>query len=159
MLSSGQLERVAYPWITAKELERSLKAMNKLNAQFEAASENACIQRSPLKGATSHHRLREDDYGVFARRNIERGETILNTRSIWTDDKSPLGDNCCVSCCQTFPKELGIKMTCCRNMFCSQICMEAAKDTFHDITCRKETLASYTKHTRELIMSTTTMLR
>ena len=53
MLNSGQLERVAYPWIASKELERSAKAMKKLNAQFEAASENACIQRSSLKGATS----------------------------------------------------------------------------------------------------------
>ena len=59
MLNSGQLERVAYPWIASKELERSAKAMKKLNAQFEAASENACIQRSPLKGAPSHHGWRE----------------------------------------------------------------------------------------------------
>ena len=138
ILISGQLERVSYPWIAPKELERSDKAMKKLNAQFEAASENACIQRSALRGATSHHGLPEDDYGVFARRNIERGETIVFTKSIWTDCKTRLADDCCSSCCQTFPKELAIEMTCCRNMFCSQICMEAAKDTFHDITCRKD---------------------
>ena len=42
MLSSGHLERVAYPWIAAKELKKRAKAMKKLNAEFEAASENAC---------------------------------------------------------------------------------------------------------------------
>ena len=138
MVNSGQLERVAYPWIAPKQLERSATAMNKLNAHFEAASENACIQKSPLRGAISHHGLREDDYGVFARRNIERGETILNTRSIWTDHESPLGENYCSSCCRIVPKELAIQMTCCRNKFCSQICMQSAKDTFHDIICRKD---------------------
>ena len=59
MLNSGYLERVADPWIAAMELKKRAKAMKKLNAEFEAASENACIQRSPLRGATSHLGWRE----------------------------------------------------------------------------------------------------
>ena len=43
----GQLDRVTYPWNVAKELERSVKIVRRINTQFVAASTKACILRAP----------------------------------------------------------------------------------------------------------------
>ena len=102
----GQLERVAYPWIVNKELEGSSKSIIKLNAEFEAASENACIQRSPLIGAST-----EDNLGVFSTSRIQQGDTIVFTRSVWTDDKTRNGDNLCSACYSHIPESLTIQPT------------------------------------------------
>ena len=136
IFKSGQLERVAYPWIVNKDLERSPKSMMELNAEFEAASENAGILRSPLSGAS------EDNLGVFAKCKIQQGETILFTRSIWTDNKTRVliwtdyktrvGDNSCSACCNHIPEMLDIQN------FCSEVCKQEAKDTYHDTMGRKD---------------------
>ena len=77
----GQPEREAYPWIVNKGLERSSKNIMELNAEFEAESENACVQKSPLWGASTHDRMGEEHYGVFAKGKILQGETILSSRT------------------------------------------------------------------------------
>ena len=138
MLKSGQLERVAYPWIGVKELERSVKGMKIVNAQFEAASENACIGESPVEGASTRNGVREENFGVFAKSNIQQGETILLTRSIWTDYNARVGDNCCSACCQHVPEKLAIQMTCCTSKYCSETCMQEAKKTYHNVICGKD---------------------
>ena len=138
IMKTGQLERVAYPWIGVKELERSVKSMKKVNAQFEAASENACIQRSSLDGASTRDGAREENFGVFAKCDIQQGEMILFTKSIWTDYKTRVGDNCCSACCDSVPEKLAIKMTCCTSAFCSKVCKQEAIDTYHDVMCGKD---------------------
>ena len=129
IFKSGQLERVAYPWIVSKDLERSSKSMMRLNAEFEAASENACIQRSPLWGASTRDRVGEEHYGVFAKCKILQRETILFTRSFWTDNKTRIGDNSCLACYCHIPEKLG---------FCSELCEREANDNYHDIICSKD---------------------
>ena len=138
IFKSGQLQRVAYPWITTKELERSSKSMEKLSAKFEAASENACVQKSPLSGASSHNGGGEESHGVFAKCDIQQGEMILLTRSIWTDRKTKTGDAYCSACCWTMPEQTAIQMACCESKFCNERCMQEAKETYHDIICGRD---------------------
>ena len=138
IFKSGKLERVAYPWIKVKQLERSVKDMKKVNAQFEAASGKAYIQKSPSDGASTREGVREGDFGVFAKRDIREGETILATRSIWTDYRTRVGDNCCSACCQNVPEKLAIQMDCCNSKFCTDVCKQEATDTYHDVICGKD---------------------
>ena len=138
ILSTGQLERVAYPWIVVKELRRSVKSMKRINAQFEAASDVAIIQNSPLDNASPRDGLREENFGVFAKCDIRPGEEILFNRSIWTDYNARVGDNCCSACCQSVPEKLAIQLACCTSKFCSETCMQDAIDTYHDVICGKD---------------------
>ena len=138
IFKSGKLERVAYPWIGVKELERNVKSMKRANTQFEAASKNAYIQKSPLDGASTREGVREDNFGVFAKCDIREGDTILDTRSIWTDYRTRVGDNCCSACCQSVPEKLAIQMKCCNSKFCTDVCKQEATDTYHDVICGKD---------------------
>ena len=138
ILHRGQLERVSYPWIVAKELRRSVKAVRRLNAQFQAASTNACILRSPLRGNPTREGVKEDDFGVYAENGIPKGETILATRSIWTDCAPGDGDNHCLACCRILRNKDVIRLTSCTCVFCSDACRQEAIDTYHNVICGRE---------------------
>ena len=135
ILHKGQLERVAYPWIVDKELERSVIAVRRLNSQFQAASTNACILRSPIGGKPTGEGVKEDDFGVYAQSDIQQGETILATRSIWTDCAIPNGDDHCLACCRILRNKDAIRLTSCTCLFCSKACRDEATTTYHDATC------------------------
>lgn len=137
-LRRGQMERVAYPWIVIEDLERSVGGMKRVKAQFEAASRNTCILKSPLDGNSTHGGVREENYGVFAKRDIRQGESILFTRSIWTDFNTQGGDDYCAACCQTLPNKISIQMTCCTSKFCSESCKQEAMKNYHRVVCGKD---------------------
>ena len=42
------------------------------------------------------------------------------------------------SCCMRVPEKLAIQMTCCTSKYCSEPCMEEAKETYHDVICGKD---------------------
>ena len=137
-LKRGRMERVAYPWIVVEELERSVKGVEMVKAHFEAASKNACISKSPLDGNSTHGGVREESFGVFAKRGIQRGETILFTRSIWAGFNPDGGDDCCSACCQTIRNKIAIQMSCCTSKFCSESCKQEATKTYHHVVCGKD---------------------
>lgn len=138
ILHKGQLERVAYPWIVDKELERSVKAVRRLNTQFQAASTDACILRSPIGGNPTGEGVKEDDFGVYAHSDIQQGETILATKSIWTDCATREGDDRCLACCKILWNKDAIRLTSCTCLFCSEACREEATTTYHDATCGRD---------------------
>lgn len=138
LLHRGQLERVPYPWIVVKELERSVEVVRRLNAQFEAASKNACILGSPLGGNPNREGVQEDDFGVYAHNDIQKGETILATRSIWTDCATRDGDDHCLACCRILRNRIVIRLTTCTCVFCSDACREEATKTYHNVICGRD---------------------
>ena len=138
ILHKGHLERVAYPWIVDKELERSVIAVRRLNSQFQAASTNACILRSPIGGNPTGEGVKEDDFGVYAQSDIQQGETILATRSIWTDCAIPDDDDRCLACCRILRNKDAIRLTSCTCLFCNEACRDEATTTYHDATCGKD---------------------
>lgn len=138
ILHRGQLERVSYPWTVAKELGRSVKVVRRLNAQFQAASTNACILRSPLSGNPTREGGKDDDFGVYAESDIPKGETILATRSIWTDCAPGHRDDHCLACCRNLRNKDVIRLTSCTCNFCSDACRQEAIDTYHNVICGRD---------------------
>ena len=138
LLHRGQLERVSYPWIVVTELERSVKVVRRLNAKFQAASTNASILRSPMSGKPTREGVKENDFGVYAESDIPNGETILATRSIWTDCAPGDGDNHCLACCRILRNKDVIRLTSCTCVFCSDECRQEAVDTYHNVICGRD---------------------
>ena len=136
ILHRGQLERVTYPWIVAKELERSVKTVERINTQFVAASTNACILKSPFGGEPPREGVKEDDFGVYAQKDITRGGAILATRSIWTDCRK--GDDRCLACCRILRNKDVIRLTTCTCVFCSDACRQGALTTYHNAICGRD---------------------
>ena len=138
ILHRGKLERVTYPWIVSKELERGVKVARRLNAQFEAVSTNACILRSQLSGNPTREGLQEEDLGVYAQNDIENGDTILATRSIWTDCAPGDGDDHCFACSRIMRNKIVIRLTSCMCVFCSDACRQEALTTYHNAICGRD---------------------
>ena len=136
ILHRGQLERVTYPWIVAKELERSLKTVRRINTQFVAASINACILKSPFGGNPPREGVKEDDFSVYAQSDIPKGGAILATKSIWTDCR--YGDDRCLACCRILWNMDVIRLTACTCVFCSDVCRQEALTTYHNAICGRD---------------------
>ena len=116
----------------------SPKSMIKLNAEFQVASENTCIKKNLLWGASTRDRVGEEHHGVLAKCKIQQGKMILITRSIWTDEETRNGDNLCSACYYYILESLTIQPTCCMPRFCSEVCIQQVKDTYHRIICEKD---------------------
>ena len=126
----GRIGHATYPWIVPEEYIRSNKAIKKAKANFEANSTNAAIGPRTLDPAE------DGSLGVFAKRNIQKGERILSEKSMAStfDMKN---DRSCSACCATLA-ETAITIDCCKARFCSQECKIESMNTHHRVLCGKD---------------------
>lgn len=126
----GRVGRVAYPWIAPEELTRSTKAMKKVKAKFDAAATKVGIASSGLGGTT------DDNYGVFANGDVNKGERILLDKSIYSDFNTLSVDRCS-ACCQPLHGS-NVMVDCCKAKFCTESCKVEALNAYHKILCGKD---------------------
>jgi len=126
----GRLHRVQYPWIAQEEVGRSNKAIKKIKANIEAASDNAVLRTSPLCCGT------EDSLGVFTRRKIPKGERIVLDRSVFSIFNDTAETTC--DACSAPLSGNSHALECCNVRYCSAICKAEALKSYHKTLCRKD---------------------
>jgi len=126
----GRVNRVAYPWIVPEELARSTKAVKRLKAKFKDASANAIIAASSVGG------ISKDNYGVFAKNDIYKGQRILLDETIFCN-YNILGGNYCEACCERLVAG-GITVACCQAKYCSEDCKSKALSNYHKTICDQD---------------------
>ena len=126
----GGVERISYPWIDPEELKRGNKAVKKVKAKFETSSSNATLGLSSVGSTTC------DNFGVFARQDIPRGDLIVTDKSAFTVLNVQLIPNCWA--CSEPLGEIVISMSCCKVMFCTESCKIEAMNTYHGVLCGKD---------------------
>lgn len=128
-IKRGRVDRVAYPWIVPEELTRSTKAFKKIKAKIASTATKVGIAPSDLGGTM------DGNYGVFAKADINKGETILLDKSIYTEFNIP-GINDCSACSQHLHGS-SVTVDCCKAKFCSESCKAEAVNAYHRILCGK----------------------
>lgn len=126
----GRLHRVQYPWIAQEEVGRGNKAIKKVKAKIEAASENIVLKKSLLCCGT------EESLGIFARRKIPKGERILLDRSIFSIFNDTTETTC--DACSAPLSGYSHAVECCKVRYCSAICKAEALKSYHRTLCRKD---------------------
>ena len=126
----GRVRKVAYPWIVPGEYTRSNNAIKKVKASFRSASANAEIA-SALQDVDSMN-----TYGVFASKDILKGETLLSDRSVYSATNEHNGEFC-AGCCGPI-NDGKIIMDCCNAVFCCSGCQKDAMNNYHRILCGKD---------------------
>ena len=131
-MKQGRVGRAAYPWISPEELRRSTKAVKKIKAKFETASvnKNAILGPSTVGGVT------DDNFGVFARKDIVRDELIVIDKSAFTAFNIH-SKGSCWACAQPLSHDR-VSMACCGAEFCSEPCETEATKTYHQSLCGKD---------------------
>lgn len=129
----GRAHRVQYPWIAQEEVTRSKKAIKRVKANIEAVSDNAVLDASALSNGT------EGSFGIFAKRNIPKGERVVLDKSIFSSFNKT-AKNACDACCAPLPSN-PITLECCNVRYCSESCKAEAARSYHKTLCRtKNTL-------------------
>lgn len=126
----GRLHRVHYPWIAREEYKRSKKVAKKIKVNVEAASNNAIVQPGSLCGGN------EGSLGVFAHREIPKGERIVMDYSIFSTFNS-FGLNICEACCGPLSKT-SLTLEWCKAVYCSVACRMEAIKSYHKSLCCKD---------------------
>lgn len=129
-MKQGFVDRVAYPWINPDELQRGNKAMKKVKRKFETSSANATLGLSSVGGTIS------DNYGVFARQDISQDTLIVTDRSALTILEFQGKENCWA--CSEPLGQNSISVSCCKAIFCSELCKTEATNTYHRVLCGKD---------------------
>lgn len=125
----GRVANVCYPWVAAEEVTRTNEAVHRAKARFQAASKNAIVARSHI----AHW---PGSLGVFAVRDIAKGERILLEKSIYSTFNTPKKNTC--RACGDVLSGAGVTINCCQDAFCSGSCRQEALATYHPVLCGKD---------------------
>jgi len=126
-LDMGVISMQNYPWIPKDMLERSSDVFKACNDDLARRSDVLEIKRSGL-----------GDYGMFAKRDIQRGDKILSRQCpINISSKQtrlPVEEAECFNCCQPLRvASAACAIECCPNVFyCSTACQLIAKAYYHE---------------------------
>lgn len=138
---SGYVRREHYPWNT-HEPDR-LNALDDLNAMMGDVSEKLEVRAVQLPVLNGDPREVVTQLGVFAKKDIEPGDVILEEVSLLTANNK-LQDALCDACSGDLPTldspEYKSVVSCpmCEVVFCSEWCYEVACDSYHASLCEKD---------------------
>ncbi|KAJ2905606.1 WD tetratricopeptide repeat domain-containing protein [Zalerion maritima] len=146
----GMVRREVYPWNRHEPNRFSDEALTFLNNELAIMAPKCVVQVAQLpillEGASE-----TDDYaiiptcnqlGLFARENIEPGETVLKEYSLLTASNRHK-ESVCDACSAELPP-LGVEPTavaceeCYDTVFCSEYCHQKAKEQYHPAVCEKD---------------------
>lgn len=129
-MKRGRVNKVPYPWIVPEELARSNTAVKRQKARFKEASSTAIIAASSVGGMSN------DNFGVFAKCDIPKGQCVVLDKSIFCDYNIP-GRDYCGACCESLVDK-SIPVSCCQTRFCSDDCKSKALSNYHKTICSKD---------------------
>jgi hypothetical protein len=145
ILGNAYLFPRAYPWLDSKLFTRTPELLRNIN---KSATLSSCEVRQAYFGVENPTVEEGKDLGalgVFATRNIKKGELVLLDKTIMTATHIlPSRLEHCDACNAILtPPYMAshqvIKPTCCNKVaFCSQSCHDLATDGYHRILCSKD---------------------
>lgn len=139
-LINGGVYPTPYAWMTEEILTRDEDLIKTITSEFVSSSTNCTVSRSTIRSEPDEEGVFAKDIdvlGVSATRNIKAGETVVLDRTF----AGVIGDiDRCENCC-------GVSSTftnpCCNVTYCSEICSQAALETFHPVVCGKDFTSFY----------------
>ncbi|RDW87982.1 hypothetical protein BP6252_00014 [Coleophoma cylindrospora] len=130
----GQVNLCRYPWIPNDLLIRDKSLILKANLDMLKCSDFLEIKESNLGGAKT---TSEQSFGIFAKKNIPKGEMVLKTKTPFGISKHQLTTQC-YNCYSDLEPSSKIILPCCTNLrFCSTDCRDIAENYYHRIQCGK----------------------
>jgi hypothetical protein len=130
-LRDGGVITVNYPWLEERHFTRNGALIESVNEELSPDSEQQTCYLAPSTLPSTG-----DVLGMFAKRDIQRGERILLDRTA-TGACSNIEDTSCDNCFRHV-KGLYIQASCCKAMYCSIECRQLAFANFHAILCDQD---------------------
>lgn len=140
---NGQVRRECYPWNTYEPSRLDdLAILNDMMKAVAPKLEVKAARLPELSLTTSDGPAGEViQLGVFARENIQPGETVLKETSLLTANNK-LQDALCDACSVDLPElsEDTHTVACddCQVVFCSQTCYDMALESYHPALCERD---------------------
>ncbi|KAF3047128.1 hypothetical protein E8E12_011374 [Didymella heteroderae] len=132
MLRDGSVVTVHYPWIAEHHLRRSLELVERVNEELK---DN--VQPPALRLGNSTLSPLPDVLGMFAARDIKKGECILIDRTATGAVSRPPSTPHCEACYDA-PLTSPTTASCCSALFCSPACRDLALGTYHRALCGRD---------------------
>ncbi|PHH63936.1 hypothetical protein CDD81_5155 [Ophiocordyceps australis] len=147
----GLVRREVYPWNDREPDRFSSHSLEALNAKFRQMAPKCAIRIATLPVLLESACEETDGYeiiptckqlGVFAKEDIDAGETVLEEYTLLTANNR-LKDSVCDACSSDLPPLGGesepIKCEeCLDTVFCSQYCHDEAQERYHPAVCDKD---------------------
>ncbi|EXJ77168.1 hypothetical protein A1O3_10326 [Capronia epimyces CBS 606.96] len=133
----GQSQRQVYPWNDHEPDRMSREALDEINGKLHEAAPDLEVEISVLPTLSAGNGPSgpeaSSQLGLYAKRDLAAGDTILEERSVLTAIR-PHGEALCDACAadmETIPS--GDRRYCsgCNIPFCSEACYSLAKRTYH----------------------------
>jgi hypothetical protein len=131
-LRDGSVISVHYPWMAERHLSRSLEVIEGVNEELQHN-----VQPPSLRLRNSTLSSTADMLGMFATRNIKKGECILIDRTATGAVSRPPPTPHCETCYDT-PLTSPITAPCCAALFCTPACRTLALQTYHRALCGQD---------------------
>jgi hypothetical protein len=133
----GMIAIKLYPWTPAELRMRDDETIALANKMLESCSDSLEIRPSSLgnlkKAATAQC------LGVFAKRDIKKGEKLLDAPSATGTSNKPTTGQYCYNCAAKLKKTPIFSFSCCPAMkFCGEECKNIAEINYHTAICGKD---------------------
>lgn len=129
----GSFYRRAYPWMTSEMLRRDPSAIGKMQEKIKCLKAKCNVKK--ITDRDSLDATETDCYGMFATKNIKRGEIILQEGTVLCTSR--LSTERCPACCKFLPTTPHFS-ECCRTPYCNAHCANLAATTFHASVCKRD---------------------
>jgi hypothetical protein len=127
-IRDGGILTVDYPWLVARHLARTQEVIDTVNSELssDAGQQKCYLTQSSLSSV-------DDMLGMFAARDLQRGETFLLDRTA-TGACSNVSKDTCDNCFARL-SEQSVPASCCTVLYCSPECHDLAITTYHAPLC------------------------
>jgi hypothetical protein len=129
-LRDGGVLTVDYPWLQEQHRVRSPELVEAINQELTHSNgDRVCYLASSTLAPAS------DMLGIFAARNLEKGETILVDRTAMAACSNPDTGSCsnCFGLIST-----PVETKCCSAIYCASECRDVALSTYHKTICGQD---------------------
>lgn len=131
-LRDGSVITVHYPWMAERHLRRTQEVVEGVNEELQHN-----VQPPALRLGNSTLSPTADMLGMFATRDIKKGECILIDRTCTAAVSRPPSTPYCETCYDT-PLTAPLTIPCCTAIFCTPACRALALQTYHHALCGQD---------------------
>ncbi|KAF2157671.1 hypothetical protein K461DRAFT_284205 [Myriangium duriaei CBS 260.36] len=143
--NSGLVRRECYPWNDIEPNRFSSESLDFLNAEMSMCApklEVKAVDLPALGGEVSEGSSMIKQLGVFAKEDIQPGESVLKETSLLTANNR-LQDALCDACSidiedRSLTNGDAAICTDCSVVFCSQECLDTANELYHPAVCDRD---------------------
>ncbi|EXJ83205.1 hypothetical protein A1O1_06824 [Capronia coronata CBS 617.96] len=134
----GRSQRQVYPWNEHEPNRMSREAQDEINSKLHEAAPDLEVEISVLPTLTTGDTTNDGPYGssqlgLYAKKDLAPGDTILEERSVLTAIR-PHGEALCDACAadmESIPQEERRDCPGCNIPFCSEACYSLAQSKYH----------------------------